>query len=269
MTSVLEDFVIARNTEAGSTLPSLLRIPLGDGIILKAKDSWPRTGKIYCHRVEEWPVDAEVVERVAVRSCVRRGAAIDLVLDRGRENRSQIVVTNARGRQMIFWQTARTAKQARPAVSVPGARASGVADLEIAVDVRERYPFAFADRQASTRRESLHAGDYGLVVDGLLQATVERKSLADLVMASPSARSGSRQFRSSSARLASSLRSGPTASSQPPGSDWPRRSSAPTPCAASKRHRRSRPLRLHRPTYDAGQRRTTWSSPAAAALQRR
>ena len=146
-----EDFVIARNTEPGSTLPYLLRVPLGDGIILKAKDTWPRTGKVYCHRVEEWPVDAEIVERVAVRSCVRRGAAIDLVLDRGRENRSQIIITNARGRQMIFWQTARTSKQARPAVSLPGARASGVADLEIAVDIRERYPFTFADRQATTR----------------------------------------------------------------------------------------------------------------------
>ncbi len=181
MTNVLEDFVIARNTEPGSTLPYLLRIPLGDGIILKAKDTWPRTGKVYCHRVEEWPADAEIIERVQVRSCVRRGAAIDLVLDRGRENRSQIVVTNARGRQMLFWQTARTSKQARPAVTLPGARASGVADLEIAVDIRERYPFTFADRQATTRREQLSAGDYGLIVDGLLQATVERKSLADLV----------------------------------------------------------------------------------------
>ncbi|GAA4805388.1 ERCC4 domain-containing protein [Nocardioides caeni] len=176
-----EDFVIARNAEPGSTLPYLLRIPLGDGIILKAKDTWPRTGKVYCHRVDEWPEDAEVIERVAVRSCVRRGAAIDLVLDRGRENRSQIVITNARGRQMIFWQTARTSKQARPAVNLPGARASGVADLEIAVDIRERYPFTFADRQATTRRESLSAGDYGLVVDGVLQASVERKSLGDLV----------------------------------------------------------------------------------------
>lgn len=176
-----DDFVIARNTEPGSTLPYLLRIPLGDGIILKAKDTWPRTGKVYCHRVEEWPADADIVERVAVRSCVRRGAAIDLVLDRGRENRSQIVITNARGRQMIFWQTARTSKQARPAVSLPGARASGVADLEIAVDGRERYPFTFSDRQVTTRRAPLSAGDYGLVVDGTLHATVERKSLADLV----------------------------------------------------------------------------------------
>jgi hypothetical protein len=70
---------------------------------------------------------------------------------------------------------------ARPAVSLRGARASGLADLEIAVDIRERYSFTFADRQATTRREPLKAGDYGLLVDGLLQATVKRKSLADPV----------------------------------------------------------------------------------------
>ncbi|MEU0312308.1 histone-like nucleoid-structuring protein Lsr2 [Nocardioides sp. NPDC006273] len=178
---VLDDFVIARNPEDESTLPYLLRIPLGEGIILKAKEMWPRTSKVYCHRVEEWPEEAEVVERTKVRSCSRRGAAIDLVLERGRENRSQFVVTNARGRQMIFWQTARTTRQAKPAVSVPGARASGVPDLEIVIDSHERYPFTFADRQATTRRQGLPAGDYGVIEDGNLLASVERKSLADLV----------------------------------------------------------------------------------------
>ena len=60
-----------------------------------------------------------------VRSCVRRGAAIDLVLDRGRENRSQFVFTRARGREVIFWQSARTDRQARPNVAVPTRRAAG------------------------------------------------------------------------------------------------------------------------------------------------
>lgn len=178
---VPEDFLIARNPDGDSSLPYLLRLPLGDGIILKAKDTWPRTSKIYCHRVDAWPADADIVERVPVRSCVRRGAAVDLVLDRGRENRSQLVVTNIRGRQAIFWQTARTTKKARPAVGMPGARASGVRDLEIVIDSHERYGYTFADRQVTTRRGRLAAGDYGLVVDGVLQASVERKSLADLV----------------------------------------------------------------------------------------
>ena len=178
-----EDFVVARNPEPDSTLPYLLRIPLGrDGIILKAKETWPRTSKVYCHRVEDWPGDAEVIERVPTRSCVRRGAAIDLVLDRGRENRSQLVFTRIRGgRQAIFWQTARTSKQARPAVSLPSARAAGIAELEIVVDSYERYPFSFKDQQVVTRRAGLVAGDYGIVLGGELLASVERKSMADLV----------------------------------------------------------------------------------------
>jgi len=48
---------------------------------------------LYCHPVDvgEWPEVPEIVERVALRSCARRGAAIDVVCDRGREQRSQIV----------------------------------------------------------------------------------------------------------------------------------------------------------------------------------
>lgn len=175
--------MVARNPDGDSTLPYLLRIPLpGRPVILKARETWPRTSKVYCHRVEEWPDDAEVIERAAVRSCVRRGAAIDLVLDRSRENRSQLVMTQVRGgRQVIFWQTSRTAKQARPSVSTPTARAFGLERLEIVVDSYERYPYRFADRDVTLTRSRLAAGDYGLVRDGRLLAAVERKSLADLV----------------------------------------------------------------------------------------
>ncbi|WP_256842172.1 hypothetical protein [Ornithinimicrobium cryptoxanthini] len=65
------DFVIARNPEEGTTLPYLLRIPLGsDGIVLKSKETWPRTGKVYCHRAVGWPREPEIVEQLPVRSCV-------------------------------------------------------------------------------------------------------------------------------------------------------------------------------------------------------
>lgn len=176
-----DDFVIARNPEEGTSLPYLVRIPLGPrGIVLKAREMWPRTAKVYCHRAE-WPADPEVLERVPTKSCVQRGAAIDLVLDRGRENRSQFVLTVARGREMIFWQTARVAKQARPNVRTPRARASGLPGLEILVDVHERYAWTFADQQATTRKAPLSAGDYAVEVDGRVVAAVERKSLADLV----------------------------------------------------------------------------------------
>jgi hypothetical protein len=100
-------FVVARNPDPDSTLPFLIRLPLGpDGLVLKARDSWPRTAKVYCHRAEHWPVDAEVLEEVPVKSCVRKGVAVDLVLARGRENRSQIVFTRLKGgREGIFWQS--------------------------------------------------------------------------------------------------------------------------------------------------------------------
>lgn len=106
---------------------------------------------------------------------------MDLVLERGRENRSQIVFTRIRGgREAIFWQSARTARQARPNVGVPRARSAG-GRLTIVVDVRERYPWRFARQQADTARRALAAGDYAVELDGAVVAAVERKSLADLV----------------------------------------------------------------------------------------
>lgn len=172
---------MVRNPEEESTLPFLVRLPLGpQGIVLKVRDTWPRIAKVYCHAAVEWPVDPEVIERVPVRSCVRRGAAIDLVLDRGRENRSQFVFTRARGREVIFWQSARTSRQARPNVALPTRRASGQV-LEILVDSHERYPWRFSSQQATTVRRALLAGDYAVEVDGEVVAAVERKSLPDLV----------------------------------------------------------------------------------------
>lgn len=182
-----DDFVIARNPDPTSTLPYLVRIPVGElGIVLKVRDTWPRTTKVYCHRAEGWPDDPEIVERVPVRHCVRRGAAIDLVLDRGRENRSQFVLTRIRGgREAIFWQSPRTAKQARPHVSLPLGRAHGVDQLTVLVDVHERYPYRFARQsgrgQVDVSRRALPAGDYAVELDGQVVASVERKSLADLV----------------------------------------------------------------------------------------
>jgi ERCC4 domain len=176
------EFVVARNPDQQSSLPFLVHLPLGhEAIALKVRDVWPRTTKLYCHRAEAWPEDPDIVERVGVRSCARRGAAIDLVLDRARENRSQFVFTKARGREVIFWQSARTVKQARPNVTLPTARAPGGV-LEIVVDAHERYAWKFSHQQATIVRRALSAGDYAVAdEDGEIVATVERKSLADLV----------------------------------------------------------------------------------------
>ena len=179
--AVVDDLLVARNPDPDSSLPYLVRVPLGPaGIVVKARETWPGATKVYCHRAEGWPADAEIVERHAVRSCTRRGPAIDLVLHRVRQNRSQLVLTRARGREVIFWQSPRTAKQARPAVTLPTARASRQV-LEIVVDSGEKYPWTFGHQQATTRRQRLPVGDYVVLRDDVVLAAVERKSIGDLV----------------------------------------------------------------------------------------
>ncbi|MCU0482673.1 MAG: ERCC4 domain-containing protein, partial [Chloroflexi bacterium] len=176
-------FRIARNPDAASRLPYLVHLPIGEGLVLKAGDTWPRTARVFCTRAEEgWPAEPDVVVDVAVVSCVRRGIAVDLVLDRPRENRSQLVFTTlASGREAIFWQTRKVVAAARPGARIPGRRASGIAELEIIEDTRERYPYRFSRQKARSVREALAAGDYGVRDPaGRIVAVVERKSLADL-----------------------------------------------------------------------------------------
>ena len=177
------ELLVTGNPDPDSRLPYLIRVPVGEGLVFATSGTWPRMKALYCHPIPigEWPAGAEVVERVELRSCRRRGAAIDVVATRARENRSQLVYTTARGREVVFWQSARTRKQSRPGVRVPSARAAGLAELVIVVDAHERYGYDFADKPVTTVRRGLSCGDYGLLIDGRLVAAVERKSLPDLV----------------------------------------------------------------------------------------
>lgn len=177
------ELLIARNPSPDSRLGFLLLLPLGSGMVFRTSDTWPRTKALYCHPVslDDWPTDPELVERVPLRSCVRRGAAIDLIADRSRESRSQVVYTQARGRDVVFWQAPRTRQQARPNVRLPTARSAGLDDLQIVIDTHERYGYSFRGQQVTTSKRTLPCGDYGLLVDDRLTASVERKSLPDLV----------------------------------------------------------------------------------------
>jgi len=84
-------------------------------VVLKARAPWPATARVYCHRFEEpWPEDADIVDEALVLVCRRRGPAVDLVLDRPRQARSQFVFTQVKGREAIFWQTQKTARAANP-----------------------------------------------------------------------------------------------------------------------------------------------------------
>ena len=88
---------------------------------------------LYCHPLDQWPEAAEIVERYP--SAAARGAAQrSTSAGPRRNNRSQIVFTEpnpgrAGGRPMIFWQTARTARRARPGQRVPTRRASQLEQL--------------------------------------------------------------------------------------------------------------------------------------------
>jgi hypothetical protein len=139
------------------------------------------TARVYCHLFEEsWPEEAEIVEQTPVLVCRRRGAAIDLVLDRPQQARSQFVFTQVKGREAIFWQTRKTARAANPGGRIPRRRAL-THPVAITVDTRERYPYRFARQGAETERATVSAGDYAVYApDGALIAAVERKSLDNL-----------------------------------------------------------------------------------------
>jgi hypothetical protein len=174
-------FVVGRNPQEDSKLPYLLRLPLERGLVLKARELWPAIARVYCHRFEEpWPEDAEIVEQTPVLLCRRRGAAIDLVLDRPRQARSQFVFTQVKGREAIFWQTQKTARAANPGGRIPR-RGTLTEPVTITVDTRERYPYRFAQQAVETVRATVPAGDYAVQApDGTMLAAVERKSLDNL-----------------------------------------------------------------------------------------
>ena len=159
-------FLVARNPDPESSLPYLLSVPIDGGLELKARDRWPSTSRVYCHPLEDaWPEDAEIIEQTPVRLCRRRGPAIDLVLDRPRQFRSQIIFTQIKGRPAIFWQTQKAAKNANPGGRVPHRRVAGLQQLAVRVDTREQYAYRFAGRPVDLTRSALPAGDYA-VFDG-------------------------------------------------------------------------------------------------------
>ncbi len=174
-------FVVARNPQEDSRLPYLVWLPLGNGLVLKARAPWPATARVYCHRFEDsCPEEAEIVDEALVLVCRRRGPAIDLVLDRPRQARSQFIFTHVKGREAIFWQTQKTARAANPGGRIPRRRAL-TEPITITVDTRERYPYRFTHQRAATVRAAVPAGDYAIHSrDGLLLAAVERKSLDNL-----------------------------------------------------------------------------------------
>jgi ERCC4 domain len=172
-------FRVARNPDAESRLPYLVWLPLEGGLVLKAREPWPRAARVFCaHDGAPWDETAGLVDDAGVLICRRRGAAIDLVLDRPQLARCQFVFTRARGRPAVWWQTQKTVQAANPGARVPRGRAGG--PLTIAVDTREKYGWKFASRVVTLERRTLPAGDYAAVVNDRVIGVVERKTLENL-----------------------------------------------------------------------------------------
>ena len=146
-------FRVARNPDSDSRLPYLVLLPIEGGMVLKSRETWPRASRVFCARDETlWDESGGLLEDVPVLLCRRRGAAIDLVLDRPSHSRSQFVFTGVRGRPAIWWQTQKTAQAANPGARIPRGRAAG--PLLIAVDTREKYGRKFAGRDLVLERRA-------------------------------------------------------------------------------------------------------------------
>ncbi len=172
-------FRVARNPDLESRLPYLIWLPIDGGLVLKARETWPRATRDFCALDgTPWDESGGLVDEADVLLCRRRGAAIDLVLDRPQRARSQFVFTQARGRPAVWWQTQKTVQSANPGARVPRGRAAG--PLIVAVDASDKYGWKFASRPVTTERRALVGGDYGAMVDGRVVAVVERKTLENL-----------------------------------------------------------------------------------------
>ena len=179
-------FVVARNPDPESSLPYLLQVPVGGGLLLKAAEPWPVSSRVYCHPLDPLSDDApplEILEEVGVRMCAWRGRAVDLVLERSQHNRSQFVFTTAHGRPAIFWQTPLVTRRSRPGFRMPRGRRPGVGSMTIEIDTREQRPYEFAGRETALRRAALFAGDYAVRGPSGVVAAVERKTANDFATA--------------------------------------------------------------------------------------
>ena len=173
-------FLVARNPDEGSALPYLLRVPIDGDLWLKARETWPRSSRVYCHPSEAPDISAlEIVEAVPVVSCVRRGPAIDLILARGVNKRSQFITTRVKGRSATFWQTSRATSNSRPGLRLAATRVP-VSEATFVIDTRERYGYRLAGNKSAVVREPLLVGDYAVRVRGEIVAAVERKAMENL-----------------------------------------------------------------------------------------
>lgn len=172
---------IGHSPDPRSRLRVFLLLPVAGEppLCLATSDTWPGPKDLFCYQLPAWPEGIEPDEVIPVAACWRQGKAVHLVLKRRTQRRSLFVWTRSRGREIVFWRSARSMRGARPGIRVPQARGLE-RSFTVAIDRRERHPWRFAAYDAATERRELPVGDYGVFHEGRLVAAVERKAVPDL-----------------------------------------------------------------------------------------
>lgn len=154
-------------------------------VAVRAKSAWPAPGaQIFCLREREQdPAEHLLLEDlVPVVSFTRIGPKISIVLDRPTRKRCELLFLTKRRAsggepvEQVFFrtETAIRAHRSRGRVEL-----SAHAELDVVIDLQERYPWSFPGARVSRRR--LPAGDYALARDERILAVVERKTLDNLL----------------------------------------------------------------------------------------
>jgi hypothetical protein len=156
------------------------------------QDRWPGSNQhIFCLREarigEDVTIGAEV-ERVPIVALQRYGRRLSVVLDRARQKRCDFQIVEKAYKnpdpegpatyEQIFWFTQTAMRQRRPR----GARlytARPEVDARVRIASDERYPWHLGP--FDSERGRLQAGDYALVLDGVVVAVVERKTFDGLL----------------------------------------------------------------------------------------
>jgi len=152
---------------------------------VRAQSEWPAPGaQIFCLREQELDLaePLEPLARIPIVTLKRVGPKIAVVLDRPTRKRCEFLVLHKNRKdgsgpyEQVFFrtETAIRAHRSRGRVELHAG-----AELDIAIDLRERYPWRFPGARIS--RRALPAGDYGLYRDEALLAVAERKTFANLL----------------------------------------------------------------------------------------
>ena len=150
-------------------------------VVVRARDAWPGAGtSVFCLR-EKTLLPDEVLtphERVPVAHLARIGRKLSITLDRPHRKRCELLKVEkpapdgGEPHEQLFLRTEVAARAHRTKGRV---EVQPTKELDVVVDLQERYPWAFPGAQVTRRR--LPVGDYALVLGDRVAAVVERKSL--------------------------------------------------------------------------------------------